>query len=374
MNLSLLNLGVELTSDMRSAQEKIIAAFGKALDDQQGVSDFIGYATEADFLEGLNTALDGSDVVVLTVDAELFLLFKAFLANAFHLKLKSNKNVQKALQLTSPDMTPDMAATLAELPADADALLSEDGYSSGFAFKTKRQIMVALPLDNARMDYLMQDSVLPYLRDHLNISAFIGGVTPTEKKPILPMFRERQAAAVPSAKAEQLNAALPMNEPFVESVVKKLRANGTQVAIADTKTIDFVKNVAAVVPMQDVILLSPAVLEKGDFSAEDYCIHLAKATYDNADADLGAVLSKVYAKENEDGTKTYCVYTCVSDGKAANEAKVVAAPDDTPPELMYKAIEVLFRLIGNWQDANAKTAVEEPNSESQAPEGPLILS
>ena len=361
MKLNFLNLGIELTADMRTAQERILDAFQKALGDVCQIPDFVGYATEASFMDGFRASLDNSDVVVATVDPELFSLFKKFMGDALGLKMRSNRSLQKHLQKACPDLPPEAIPEQAELPAEADALLSEDGLNSGFAIKANRQILVALPLDPTRMDYLMQDSVLPYLQDHMDAKLFFTGAGAQEKE-VAPIKDEPKTAASQPQR-------ILINEPFVAQVVAKLYAAGQQVSVADTKTVDFLKNVAAIINMQDVVLLSQYTQEKAEGeAAEDYIVRLARQTQEHSGTPLGAVISKVYAKTLEDGTKDYYLYVSISDGDTANEAKVTALPGDTPPELIYRAIEVLFHMINTWLDSGST------RPDSPAKKKPVILS
>ncbi len=361
MKLNFLNLGIELTEDMRTAQERILDAFQKALGDVCRIPDFVGYATEASFLDGFRASLDGSDVVVVTVDPELFPLFKKFMGNTLGLKMRSNRSLQKYLQKNCPDLPPEAIPEQAELPAEADALLSADGLYSGFAIKANRQILVALPLDPERMDYLMQDSVLPYLQDHMDAKLFFTGAGAQEKEvaPIKEVSDKDKPKAAPQPQR------IPINEPFVAQVVAKLYAAGKQVSVADTKTVDFLKNVAALINMQDTVLLSQYTQDKADGEAsEDYIVRLARQTQEQSGTPLGAVVSKVYAKTLKDGTKDYYLYVSISDGRTANEAKVTALPGDTPPELIYRAIEVLFHMINSWLDSDSTRPVEEASISS----------
>ncbi len=357
MKLNFLNLGIELTADMRAAQERILDTFQEALGDVCQIPDFVGYATESSFLDGFRASLDDSDVVVVTVDPELFPLFKKFMGDALGLKMRSNRSLQKHLQKTCPDLPPEAIPEQAELPAEADALLSEDGLYSGFAIKANRQILVALPLDPARMEYLMRDSVLPYLQDHMDAKLFFTGNS-AQVKEVAPI---KEASGKDELKAEvPQTQRIPINEPFVAQVVAKLYAAGKQVSVADTKTVDFLKNVAALINMQDTVLLSQYTQDKAEGeSSEDYIVRLARQTQEQSGTPLGAVVSKVYARTLEDGTKDYYLYVSISDGRTANEAKVTALPGDTPPELIYRAIEVLFHMINSWLDSGSTRPADD---------------
>ena len=111
-----------------------------------------------------------------------------------------------------------------------------------------------------------------------------------------------------------------------------------------------------------LVFLSPYTFAKNDMKADEYAVKLAKGAFDTSEASLGASLTKVYAKTNEDGTKSYYMYASISDGKTANQAKIRAKPGDTPPQLIYKSIEVLFRMMDLWSG----TGYAEPQYTTEA--------
>jgi hypothetical protein len=44
----------------------------------------------------------------------------------------------------------------------------------------------------------------------------------------------------------------------------------------------------------------------------------------------------------------YFMYVCIADKENANVAKLTAEADETPPQLIYRAVEELFRMIDTW--------------------------
>ncbi len=154
----------------------------------------------------------------------------------------------------------------------------------------------------------------------------------------------------------------PYDVDYLNEVIAGLRDKGLTVAVATTKTVDFLKSISETVNMDRVIFLSPYTFAKNDMKADEYAVKLAKGAFDTSEASLGASLTKVYAKTNEDGTKSYYMYASISDGKTANQAKIRAKPGDTPPQLIYKSIEVLFRMMDLWSG----TGYAEPQYTSEA--------
>ena len=357
MIVNFMCLGVEPTQEMQEAEALITGRFTNAFG---GDYSFSHYGSEHDFMQAMSDAVEEADVIVSAVDAALFPAFKRYISGAFSMKLKKNKTLVK--QFKNSGLNEATVEDQCIMPSDGVLLLTQDAINSGFAVKANRQILLVLPLDKERLPFLLDDSAFPYLRDHLDVSLFISNpLSGVEEK--LP-----EKTAAPVAAAQQPTETLPISEAFVASVVAKLKKNGYTVAIANTKTVDFLRNVAAVVDMENEIMLSPLEVEKGNLSSENYAIKVAKVTHDKARVSLGATISKVYAKTLADGTKEYYIYACIADSKTANEAKVVAEPGDTPPVLVYRAIEVLFRMINAWADTG-DTAIpaEAANTEEVSP-------
>ena len=138
---------------------------------------------------------------------------------------------------------------------------------------------------------------------------------------------------------------------IIKETVKKLSSKGLTVAVANTKTVDFLGNISTTsVDLSKVVFISDYTCEKGDMSAREYAIHLANGALLNSSNSVGAAITKVFSIPNDDGTTQYFMYVCIADKENANVAKLIAEPEDTPPMLIYKAVEELFKMLSLWSD------------------------
>lgn len=423
MNFNFMCLGVDLTPDMQKAQDIILKDFSQAY---VGDFQFVDYGSEKDFMEGLNKAVEHDDIIVLTVQAGLYMAFKDFIARQFKFKVKPQKTIQRLIVGTYPELDKETVQKQAGMPTKADVMISEDGLYSGYAIRTDTQIMFVLPLDPTRLDFLLEDGVFPYLRDNLDVSSVqdgdsLDGVQPLGKKKKskkqkkakkrawngIPQRNDADAkkaekaaeqaeaklakeptesldvAAIRAAEAESAgkNAAASdsetaeetstektgsfgedlgaeYNKDYIQGVVDTLRLHKTTVALADTRTVDFIKRMANDgVNYDEVISFSDYSFERKKKDAAQYVAKLSKGAFEKTDADLGAALTKVYSQVGEDGTRSYDIYVSVSDGKTAEEAKVIGEKGETPPHLIYRAVEVLFHMMALWDE---KANLEEP--------------
>ena len=388
MNIKLMCLGTDLSMETVAAQDKIVEKFNQVLKTETA---FENYGSEKTFIKGLGEAVTTEDIIVLATQADLFLPFKKFVASAFQFKQRPVKTVQKLIKEIYPELDAELINSHAMLPTDATAILTNDGLYTAYAVKAEDQIMAVLPLDSARIDYILEDGLFPYLHDTVDfgeepeadplegISEETDAIGAVPVAPAVPVAEE--VAVVPEVPAapetpaapEETPAAetpveapvqedLPFDAAFINRVVNELREKDLTVAIATTKTVDFLKTVSESVNMDGCIFLSPYTVEKADMAADEYAVALAKGAFDTADTSVGAALTKVFSKTLEDGSKEYYIYACVADGDSANEAKVTAQPGDTPPQLIYKAVEVLFRMLQLWE----KTGVAEPQYGDEA--------
>lgn len=364
MDIKLMCLGNEVSSAMAKAQKSIENDFKAVFD---GEFKFTNYGSEKEFINALSGAIETEDVLVLACQPELYTAFKSFVANAFTFKARPVKAIQRLIQESAPAVSSETVLNHSLIPVDADAILSQDGLYSGYAVNADDQILIVLPLDPSRIDFILEDGLFPYLRDTLDIGEFVDdplkGITGEADGVAVGAAAAARAeeAAVEETPAEPVKKG-PYDVDYLNDVIAKLRSKGLTVAVATTKTVDFLKSISETVNMDRVIFLSPYTFVKGDMKADEYAVKLAKGAFDTSEASLGASLTKVYAKTNEDGTKSYYMYASISDGKTANQAKIRAKPGDTPPQLIYKSIEVLFRMMDLWSD----TGYAEPQYTTEA--------
>lgn len=366
MDIKLMCLGNEISAPMATAQKTIEKDLKAVFD---GDFQFTNYGSEKEFIRGLSEAIENDDMLILTCQPELYTAFKSFVAGAFTFKARPVKAIQRLIQEAAPSVSSETILNHSLIPVDADAILSQDGLYSGYAVNADDQILVVLPLDGSRIDYLLEDGLFPYLRDTLDIGEFVddplkgiageaGGVA------VGAAAAARAEDAAPEAPASETASEkkAPYNAAYIDEVVSRLRDKGLTVAVATTKTVDFLKSISESVNMDRVVFLSPYTFAKNEMKADEYAVKLAKGAFDTSEATLGASLTKVFSKTAEDGSKSYYMYASISDGKTANQAKITAKPGDTPPQLIYKSIEVLFRMMDLW----AGTGYAEPQYTEEA--------
>lgn len=330
-------MGAEVTPSIRESQLAIESAFKSVLDDD---FSFKNFSNEKIFLSELSNAVAESKIVVLCADPSLYKAFKTFVANAFNLKMKANKTISKAIISSHPELDDEAVSEQALIPAGASPLVSEDGLYSGYGIKAKKQLLIVLPLDDKRIDYIINAGLYPFVRANMDMSVF------NESDPLKdvtkPDFIERPKKSKTSSMYDV---------QIIKDTVKKLSSKGLTVAVANTKTVDFLGNIStSSVDLSKVVFISDYTCEKGDMSAREYAIHLANGALLNSSNSVGAAITKVFSIPNDDGTTQYFMYVCIADKENANVAKLIAEPDDTPPMLIYKAVEELFKMLSLWSD------------------------
>ena len=365
MKINFMSLGNEVLPEMASAQKKILMDFSEVFG---GEYSFTDYGSEKSFIEALSKSVEEDEIVVLTTAPELFTAFKNFISGAFSLKTRPSRTLSRLIMAEHPELDGAEANRHATIPTDADAIISEDGLMSGYGIRADEQILLVLPLDDTRIDYLLDDGVFPYLRDNLDFSQIVGSQLETagdvEDVPMSAAVSKASAPTVQEAPAAAVREdGEAYSSAFITSIVNKMARKNLTAAVADTKTTDFLRKVMADLGgCEDTIFFTPYFIEKGSYESDEYAVRLAKGAFDNSDKTLGTALTKVYAKAREDGSKEYYIYACISDGRTANEARVAAEPGETPAQLIYKAVEVLFRMIGLWADTGY--AMPQYNEES----------
>lgn len=336
MILRLLSLGTGLTTEVRESQAAIESAFNHILDEQH---IFKSFENEKDFLAELSESIANDHMIVLGCEPALYPAFKNFVCKSFKLKCKPNKAILKRVTEKHPELDEATLATQALIPSNATPLLSQDGIYSGFGVKAKKQLLIVLPLDDKRIDHIINRGLYPYVRANMDMSALIAD-------PLQDVQQEK--AAVQEKKKP--NAAL-YDVQLIKYTVKKLASKGLTVAVANTKTVDFLGNISTTsVDLSKTVFVSPYISQKGELSGREYAIDLAKGALVNSSNSVGAAITKVFSAPGEDGVPQLFMYVCIADKENANVAKLIAENGETPPQLIYNAIEELFKMLDLWAD------------------------
>ena len=336
MALSLFALGAEVTPNVREAQEAIENAFVQVLDERH---TFKNFTNEKLFLTELSTAVAEDSIIVAAAEPAYFKAFRNFVCNAFSLKCRPNKTISGLIEFVHPELSDDFIAEQASIPATATPLVTQDGLYSGFGIKARKQLLIVLPLDDKRIDYVINNSLFQFVRENMDLSVLASD-------PLEGMTTEETSTLARQNKRERGEL---YDVHLIKRCAKNLASKGLTVALADTKTVDFVGNISTTaVDLSNVIFISAYSVKKGEMSAREYAINLAKGALINSSNNLGAAITKVFAMPDENGMQQYFMYVCIADKENANVAKLTAEPDETPPQLIYRAVEELFRMIDTW--------------------------
>ncbi|MEG0979044.1 MAG: SpoIID/LytB domain-containing protein [Oscillospiraceae bacterium] len=326
MEIKLMSLGLELSPDIVESQAMVETTIGKLFD--QTVK-FDSFNSEKLFITELSNAVKQEDIIVLAAESELFLPFKSFIAKAFQIKKKINKQIAKQIRSVHPEIKPDsdQFEGQATIPVGAVPLLSDDGMFSGFAIKSNQRIVIVIPFDIDRLDTILNKEVTSYLAQAL--PDIIKVVEEVKEEPAKTLFNER----------------------LISETTEKLLKKKSKVAFADTKTVDFIAVVAnSIKELLSVLMVSDFSLEKGQMPTREYAIRLARGARESLNTPIGACITNVFTVNKEDGSTDMFIYSCIADGAQANAIKVYAKQGETLPELVFHAINELFKMIYSWAD------------------------
>lgn len=360
MVLSLFALSADMTQAIKESEVAIENAFKQILDEQY---DFRNFTNEKAFLAELSTAVASDSIIVACAEPAYYKAFKSFVCNAFNLKCKPSKKISGLIQFVHPELSDDFIAEQASIPVSAIPLVTQDGLYSGFGIKAKKQLLIVLPLDDKRIDYIINNGFFTFIRENMDMSVLTAD-------PLSGMTEEDSSLAnrATTRKEGQLYDAL-----LIKQSVKKLKSKGLTVALANTKTVDFISDIStSAIDLSKVVFVSAYAVEKGEMSAREYAINLAKGALATSANNVGGAITKVFAMPDENGVQQYFMYACIADAENANVAKLTAEPGETPPQLIYRAVEELFRMLLAWADTgyavpqNADVSVVRPTATAKA--------
>lgn len=351
MNIKLMCLGNELDIPSYRAEQKIARCFSELF---AYPLNFEEYGSERALIRGLAESLPTAEILVVTTPARYYLDFKGFLSSAFNFKEKYLKSLQRLMVDNLPGLTPDEIAYHSMLPEDADAILSADGYNSGYVVDTEEEMLIVLPLDDDRIDYLLKDGVVPYLKDHLDLAQIrtsdpLRGLERGISSPSGESYAEnlRKPPVGPPAPmviAREDEPEILYDRAVLQHALLGLLDAGAQVAFAETKTMDFLHKMEETDPFQNRYVYTSYIEERNGIKLERFAERLAEGARNEAGTEYGAAVTKVYAKNTPDG-QVFSIAVAITDGEKSQVTCVDAIPGETPPELIYRAIDVVNRMI-----------------------------
>ncbi len=292
------------------------------------------YESASAFAAGVDScALDGG-VILAAAPLSEFLNAKLRLIRTVSQKIVRSNSVNNALADNSSLEQKEKDLHCA-IPEKSKVLRTEDGLFSAFIKEHGKALVVFLPLDAERIDYLFS----------AGLAKFIGAIFPEAKLP------ETQ----PSPKS---SGAAALRES-VETVIR----NGKTVAISPCGCAKpLISAISAVPGCEQVFVQDNSLRDRlPDESAENYIAQCAKLSKENSGTDLGISVSTIYKDKTDESD---FVIVCVADSDRAKAAKVFANPGEDHKHLVAAA---LIRLCGMLGELSGPAGLVNPDAPSAKP-------
>lgn len=306
---------------------------------QQRVSEFTpdvavnDYESASAFAEGVDScALDGG-VILAAAPLSEFLNAKLRLIRTVSRKIVRSNSVNAVLA-ENPSLEQKEKDLHCAIPEKSKVIRTEDGLFSAFIKEHGKSIVVFLPLDTQKIDYLFS----------AGLAKLLGAIFPDAKLP----------DAQPSPKSGV--AAL---RESVETVIK----SGKTVAVSPCGCAKpLISAISAVPDCEQAFVPDTSLRDRlPDESAENYIAQCAKLSKENAGTDLGISVSTIYKDKTDESD---FVIVCVADSDRAKVAKVFANPGEDHKHLVAAA---LIRLCGMLGELSGPAGMVNPDAPSAKP-------
>ncbi len=279
-------------------------------------------------------AADGVTVIA-AAPLNTFLNAKLRLLKAFSFKIVKSNSIISAMGANAP-ANPKELDLHAAIPQKAKAFVSQDGLFSAFAANDGEGLVIFLPLDENRLQYLLDTG----------IDAVLAGAA---------------LNAAPKTKMQEL-------KERVDSVAK----SGKTVAISSCGSSKMLLSAISAIPSSAAAFTADnASRERANGESDaDYIAQCAKASKENSETDLGIAISEIY----NDGADDF-VIVCVADSNRAKAAKVFANPGEDQKMLIVASIIKLCQML----DELSAAGMVNPNPPAPKPQGknhrtPLLVA
>lgn len=275
--------------------------------------------------------------VVAAAPLSMFLNAKLRLLKAFSFKIVKSSSIISAMGENAP-ANPEELDLQAAIPQKAKAFASQDGLYSAFAVKDGNSLVVFIPLDEGRLNYLFD--------------AGVGNI-----------FSGAAAKAAPKTKMQEL-------KERIDSVAQ----SGKTVAISPCGSSKMLLSAISAVPSSAAAFTADnAVRDRFEGESDaDYIAQCAKASKENSETDLGIAISEIYS----DGSDGF-VIVCVADSERAKAAKVYANPGEDKKLLIVAAIIKLCQMLDELSAAgmvNPNPPQSPPKNRSKNYKTPLLVA
>lgn len=314
---------------------------------------FETFATLKSMLPRLAELLKQEECIVLAIDKAKYNTVRAKLCAALSLPTVQDEEIY-ALLSENTGLSPEDKVKNAAVPENAVCFLTADGMYPGFAVQKGAQTLVFLPLDEERLDRVLEMGLMPYLMQR---EVAPSAETPEVAKP------ETESLTDAAKNAEQSPEADVMHH-----TVNVLRECGAKVAVSGTPYAEELKKLGeSVADFDAFFVFTPHVEDKGEYNLTDYVALTAKAAKELSGAQFGASISEI---GSSDGGDYICI--TVADDKTAVVRKLYREDDESTRDFIADAAEELVELIG--EKAGGKGAVGIEVTGMDTTEEPTFLS
>ena len=336
MSLQILSLNSNQVPSCAAAQEKILALLSG--DRADGIEPK-RFDTAKQLFYALAEALKTARTVLLLVEPGRYLHTKEQLLRVLGLSAVQNPELLEALHGKGAVQLPEEEmARHAAIPAGAAAFPTQDGLFSGFMLTAGSQTILFLPLDNRRIDGILQAEA----------GAFLSGLQLVRQtRPTEPQAHTqgKQQEAEPSEAQEETQAAPPSGQTAAEQAVVALCKSDIRVAFAATPTVEFLREAAGdSAAASERLVYSSAFRERGEEPAKQYAAELAQQAMQEKGTELGAAITNVYTVKKEGRVETFLLLA-VADENGARVRRLYAQPDEHPGLLIGDGVQTLYELI-----------------------------
>ena len=217
MNLKLFSLISSDDIPATKLQIKISGSLNAFTDDDVS---FKRFSSLKEMFPSLGKALADSELIVIAVDPKIYVRTKTLLTKALSLDIEENPTVKKALGRAAE--IPDSQKLLqSQMPKGAVPFLTRDGVNSGFVISKGHQQIMYLPLDDARLDTVLRNGVIPYLTSGETIAVREEAYAPknTTVKPSVPPKRQEAPAPEKTAQSAGIQSGSQRRHILRQSIV-----------------------------------------------------------------------------------------------------------------------------------------------------------
>lgn len=359
MNLKLFSLISSDDIPATKLQIKISGSLNAFTDDDVS---FKRFSSLKEMFPSLGKALADSELIVIAVDPKIYVRTKTLLTKALSLDIEENPTVKKALGRAA-EIPESQKLLQSQMPKGAVPFLTRDGVNSGFVISKGHQQIMYLPLDDARLDTVLRNGVIPYLTSGETIAVREEAYAPKNAtvKPSVPPKGKRHR--LPKSRADASRASRECRGNHFQN--RKYSSRERQPCCGERQSKFRICKILRLcfTRLFEFFTFTPHVEDKGDFNVTDYTAQMAKSAKELASADFGACISDIC---NTDGCSYICI--AVAGESSAIVRKLYREPDEKDESFIRDAAEELIELIGEKASGESSVGIEISGEAAAEPE------